>query len=212
MTAPAPDHGPDQPRRETCDCCPGVEQTYAQLVEYCDQIGAERDNLEIVLTSRLSALREARAEHARLTARLAELEAENVELARKHDIQYRMNDALIADYAAYKESHPAEVKRLQDTINELTAAPSAPPVEPEPVGSDEVRRGRYLNPSTCDMTGDPHRWGTGRDRDECADCDAPRWVALNGRDPSCIKEWPECYSGGYDPHCCRFPKSCSCES
>lgn len=27
---------------------------------------------------------------------------------------------------------------------------------------------------------------------------------------SCIEEWPECYSGGYDPRCCRFPKSCSC--
>lgn len=32
----------------------------------------------------------------------------------------------------------------------------------------------------------------------------------DGRDPSCVKEWPECYSGGYDPKCCRFPKSCSC--
>lgn len=29
------------------------------------------------------------------------------------------------------------------------------------------------------------------------------------RDPICIETWPECVSGGYDPRCCRFPKSCS---
>jgi hypothetical protein len=25
----------------------------------------------------------------------------------------------------------------------------------------------------------------------------------------CVEVWPECYSGGYNPNCCRFPKSCS---
>ena len=29
------------------------------------------------------------------------------------------------------------------------------------------------------------------------------------RDPNCVKNWPDCYSGGYNPACCRFPKSCS---
>jgi hypothetical protein len=32
------------------------------------------------------------------------------------------------------------------------------------------------------------------------------------RAADCIKQWPECKSGAYDPRCCRFPKSCSCES
>jgi hypothetical protein len=32
------------------------------------------------------------------------------------------------------------------------------------------------------------------------------------RASDCIKQWPECESGAYDPRCCRFPKSCSCES
>lgn len=32
------------------------------------------------------------------------------------------------------------------------------------------------------------------------------------RDPSCVEAWPECESGAYNPRCCRFPKSCSCES
>lgn len=27
----------------------------------------------------------------------------------------------------------------------------------------------------------------------------------------CVERWPECHEGGYDPRCCRFPKSCSCE-
>jgi len=30
------------------------------------------------------------------------------------------------------------------------------------------------------------------------------------RDPECVKAWPGCHVGGYDPRCCRFPKSCSC--
>lgn len=25
----------------------------------------------------------------------------------------------------------------------------------------------------------------------------------------CVEKWPACYSGGYNPACCRFPKSCS---
>jgi len=34
---------------------------------------------------------------------------------------------------------------------------------------------------------------------------------LAERDPECVANWPDCYEGGYDPSCCRFPKSCSCE-
>lgn len=26
---------------------------------------------------------------------------------------------------------------------------------------------------------------------------------------ACVENWPECYTMGYDPRCCRFPKSCS---
>jgi len=32
----------------------------------------------------------------------------------------------------------------------------------------------------------------------------------DGRYPDCVERWPECFLGGYDPRCCRFPKSCSC--
>jgi hypothetical protein len=35
--------------------------------------------------------------------------------------------------------------------------------------------------------------------------------SLVERNPECVANWPGCYEGGYDPHCCRFPKSCSCE-
>ena len=27
---------------------------------------------------------------------------------------------------------------------------------------------------------------------------------------ACVELWPECAEGEYNPHCCRFPKSCSC--
>lgn len=30
------------------------------------------------------------------------------------------------------------------------------------------------------------------------------------RDTACVETWPGCHEGGYDPRCCRFPKSCSC--
>ena len=30
--------------------------------------------------------------------------------------------------------------------------------------------------------------------------------------PACRERWPECRQGGYDPACCRFPKSCSCDA
>lgn len=37
-----------------------------------------------------------------------------------------------------------------------------------------------------------------------------RFQVADGRDIECVAAWPECQSGGYDPRCCRFPKSCSC--
>jgi hypothetical protein len=36
-------------------------------------------------------------------------------------------------------------------------------------------------------------------------------AARDERNPVCVEAWPECEDGGYDPRCCRFPKSCSCE-
>ena len=35
-------------------------------------------------------------------------------------------------------------------------------------------------------------------------------TSTEARDPDCMARWPECEVGGYDPRCCRFPKSCSC--
>ena len=32
------------------------------------------------------------------------------------------------------------------------------------------------------------------------------------RNPECVARWPECVPDGYNPRCCRFPKSCSCWS
>ena len=31
------------------------------------------------------------------------------------------------------------------------------------------------------------------------------------RNPECLKQWPDCVDGEYNPLCCRFPKSCSCD-
>ena len=32
------------------------------------------------------------------------------------------------------------------------------------------------------------------------------------RDPECVKRWPECEPSAYNPACCRWPKSCSCNA
>jgi len=47
-----------------------------------------------------------------------------------------------------------------------------------------------------------------RQEEEAAPSPAP--VTTDTRDPECVERWPDCHSGGYDPRCCRFPKSCSC--
>jgi hypothetical protein len=38
----------------------------------------------------------------------------------------------------------------------------------------------------------------------------PTEARTDQRDAECIERWPDCWNGGYDPKCCRFPKSCSC--
>ena len=38
---------------------------------------------------------------------------------------------------------------------------------------------------------------------------SPAQRLVDNRDPECVKAWPECETFGYDPRCCRFPKSCS---
>ena len=48
------------------------------------------------------------------------------------------------------------------------------------------------------------------DRARAALAAEPQRPMLDGRDPECVARWPECFDGGYDPRCCRFPKSCSC--
>lgn len=39
----------------------------------------------------------------------------------------------------------------------------------------------------------------------CDECSTDR------RSPECVEAWPDCAPGEYNPACCRFPKSCSCE-
>lgn len=39
-------------------------------------------------------------------------------------------------------------------------------------------------------------------------------VVPAGRHPrlrACVERWPDCSTGGYNPACCRFPKSCSAD-
>jgi len=45
-------------------------------------------------------------------------------------------------------------------------------------------------------------------------CESRAWhdpsdTPCTWRQRACVDNWPGCESGGYDPHCCRFPKSCS---
>ena len=40
--------------------------------------------------------------------------------------------------------------------------------------------------------------------------DTPTPTGQDQRSPECVKAWPDCVDGDYNPACCRFPKSCSC--
>ncbi len=37
-------------------------------------------------------------------------------------------------------------------------------------------------------------------------------IARHGRHINCVEAWPDCVDGTYNPSCCRFPKSCSCDN
>lgn len=41
--------------------------------------------------------------------------------------------------------------------------------------------------------------------------EAPEDAVVDRRHAECVENWPDCYTMGYDPRCCRFPKSCSCD-
>lgn len=40
--------------------------------------------------------------------------------------------------------------------------------------------------------------------------EVPELLVVEDRNEHCVERWPGCFVGGYDPRCCRFPKSCSC--
>jgi hypothetical protein len=102
----APDPGPDQPRREDETVS---RRNFDEMIESQEARIAYRDRL---LDAEI-------ANRHRLTARLAELEAENVERARKADIQYRMNDALRADLAAARTAQESALDAAQQAAEAL---------------------------------------------------------------------------------------------
>lgn len=60
----------------------------------------------------------------------------------------------------------------------------------------------------------PHKGTSWKETTACVHNETPPVVQEKspmGRIPSCVERWPECYPGDYNPACCRFPKSCSCE-
>jgi hypothetical protein len=101
-----PDPGPDQPRREDETVS---RRNFDEMIESQEARIAYRDRL---LDAEI-------ANRHHLTARLAELEAENVELARKADIQYRMNDALRADLAAARTAQESALDAAQQAAEAL---------------------------------------------------------------------------------------------
>lgn len=46
---------------------------------------------------------------------------------------------------------------------------------------------------------------------DTADDEAPMTTTVRERNPECLDVWPDCVEWEYDPRCCRFPKSCSCD-
>lgn len=52
-------------------------------------------------------------------------------------------------------------------------------------------------------------WKADREKEEVVERPKAGYNLHDNRDPDCVRKWPQCFSGEYDPKCCRFPKSCS---
>jgi hypothetical protein len=81
------------------------------------------------------------------------------------------------------------------------------------IAEDRAARQQVEEPYVERITDD-----NGDELERGADTDAPAMEAHPTTGPvreprlkACVEAWPECYEGGYDPACCRFPKSCSAD-
>jgi len=93
------------------------------------------------------------------------------------------------------------------------------PASDEPISmatAQQILRAPRMVEGTFEHGGETYRFKAKPERESAmaelraASAEA-RPAGLAERDPECVANWPDCYEGGYDPSCCRFPKSCSCE-
>lgn len=80
-------------------------------------------------------------------------------------------------------------------------------LSPSPAPVDLERLCTY-----CEHRYGVHEASTGCSVGGCACHARPmHGVLVMPRLRACVEVWPECAEGEFDPRCCRFPKSCSCD-
>ena len=96
-------------------------------------------------------------------------------------------ESFVAGYIAAVRSRDAEVAELKAKIAAELALSHGPfgPWDDDLVSWDDLVK--VLGSASSPVEGDP----------------------AETRESTCVANWPECFSGGYDPRCCRFPKECS---
>jgi hypothetical protein len=85
----------------------------------------------------------------------------------------------------------------------------------------EARRLTYDEAAAAPTDRAPHEF-VGRTDRWCEVCDRPDRHPVHlsplatlerpRRLRTCVAQWPDCEDGDYNPHCCRFPKECSCRT
>jgi len=126
----------------------------------------------------------------------------------------RLADLLRDDIAAVEralEEARREAEGLRATMEALDADTAAAERQLVEV-REALRRIETMKPlqgAGMSLSYDSLR-GIARAAREATGPSEPEAGAVRGRKTACVEAWPECWDGGYDPRCCRFPKSCSC--
>ena len=105
------------------------------------------------------------------------------------EVRERERDAFIAGRVS-RDAEVAELKaKIAAAVARLNAASIPPMMTEAQFNATTITDARriLLGSASSPVEGDP----------------------AETRESTCVANWPECFSGGYDPRCCRFPKECS---
>jgi hypothetical protein len=177
-----------------------MDATASRIIEAIrERVDNEREACASVSVKVEARAKEARRDALEEAARLAKLYAQNaLKCAQCGDIRHDYIPGNCSGEKTYRESEEYKKKVLFDGEYSAMRYFQKHLCRPEPMDQDEAFKA--LAAAIQGLSDAPPGTMSGQ------------LAKQDLRAADCIKQWPECESGAYDPRCCRFPKSCSCES